>query len=856
LDLEVMMIDRVSCRAAWLGVLLLGLLPSKGTAQCATQWSPGNGLAGTNGVVNAVLRWDPDGAGPLSEHLVVGGAFTIAGNQSVSNIALFDLATGVVAPLGSGMPGPVLALAVLPNGDLVAGGNFSSAGGTPANRIARWNGTSWSPLAQGTNAPVHAMHVLPNGNLVAGGSFTQAGGASAGGVAMWNGTSWSTFGSGINSAVYAITAMPNGDLIVGGSFNTAGGVGSGNIARWNGTAWGPLVPAPGNSVNSAVMGLAVRANGDLVACGQFTIAGGVPAVRVATWNGSSWAPLGAGINNDVRCVTTLANGDILAGGAYSLAGGLPARGIARWNGAAWSPVGVDFPGNVYALTELANGGVVAGGLFDGNVSPGAANLARFDGTSWTPVVTGSTGAVSAAVALPNGELVVGGSFLQIAGVFANRIARISASVVPLGTGLNSGVRSLALLPNGDLIAAGWFTEAGGLPADSIARWDGTAWSAIGGQGGVVSLVVMPNGDLVAGGTFTAIGGVNAARIARWNGASWSPLGAGLGPPLGLLGVPALTLLALPNGDLIVGGDFANAGGAAATNIARWNGAIWSTLGAGLGTPPYPQTIVRALAAMPNGDLVAAGEFSSSGAIAVNRIARWNGATWAPLGSGFNASVAALHLLPNGDLLAGGDFLTAGGTLARKVARWNGAAWSALGGNIDGSLACFAARPNGGITVGGTFTIVDGTVAAYLTELTTTCPAIAASSGTGCTGSGGRNVLTATTLPWTGSTFRATATGMPALSFVLSVYGFTPLSIPLSAVLPQALPGCTAQMSLDYAEVLLPSAGAVQTALAIPNAAPLAGLGLHHYVLPFEFDASLQVLAITNSNALALTVGSF
>jgi hypothetical protein len=64
------------------------------------------------------------------------------------------------------------------------------------------------------------------------------------------------------------------------------------------------------------------------------------------------------------------------------------------------------------------------------------------------------------------------------------------------------------------------------------------------------------------------------------------------------------------------------------------------------------------------------------------------------------------------------------------------------------------------------------------------------------------------------------------------------------------------MSLDYGEVLLPSAGAVHSALAIPDVTALAGLVLHHYVVPFEFDASLQLLAITNSNALALTVGSF
>jgi len=39
------------------------------------------------------------------------------------------------------MTGPLSALTVY-NGDLIAGGVFSTAGGVSANRIAKWNGTS------------------------------------------------------------------------------------------------------------------------------------------------------------------------------------------------------------------------------------------------------------------------------------------------------------------------------------------------------------------------------------------------------------------------------------------------------------------------------------------------------------------------------------------------------------------------------------------------------------------------------------------------------------------------------------------------------------------------------------------
>ena len=75
------------------------------------------------------------------------------------------------------------------NGELIAGGEFTNAGGVPANYIAKWNGISWSPLGSGTNAEVDALTVF-NGELIAGGRFTNAGGVDVNFIAKWNGTSW------------------------------------------------------------------------------------------------------------------------------------------------------------------------------------------------------------------------------------------------------------------------------------------------------------------------------------------------------------------------------------------------------------------------------------------------------------------------------------------------------------------------------------------------------------------------------------------------------------------------------------------------------------------------------------------
>jgi len=86
------------------------------------------------------------------------------------------------------MTSDVRALAVLPSGDLVAGGSFTTAGGVSASRIARWNGTAWSPLGTGMNSTVWALAALPSGDLVAGGQFTNAGGNVSAYFARWTET--------------------------------------------------------------------------------------------------------------------------------------------------------------------------------------------------------------------------------------------------------------------------------------------------------------------------------------------------------------------------------------------------------------------------------------------------------------------------------------------------------------------------------------------------------------------------------------------------------------------------------------------------------------------------------------------
>jgi hypothetical protein len=137
-------------------------------AQCPLQLLPGDGVPGANGEVRCATHWDPDGAGPLPARLVVAGNFTLLGTTLANRIAERDPATGVWAPIGTGMNGPVQAVLGLPNGDLIAAGQFETAGGNPARWLARWSGGAWSAMhgqfhyySLNASFGVHALAVLP-----------------------------------------------------------------------------------------------------------------------------------------------------------------------------------------------------------------------------------------------------------------------------------------------------------------------------------------------------------------------------------------------------------------------------------------------------------------------------------------------------------------------------------------------------------------------------------------------------------------------------------------------------------------------------------------------------------------------
>ncbi|MCH8822292.1 MAG: hypothetical protein IH984_02175 [Planctomycetes bacterium] len=582
--------------------------------------------AGTDGsVLIMVVFNDGLGGGPA---LYVGGSFESAGETTALNIAKWDGEEW--SAVGDGTNGTVRgAMTVFDDGTgqaLYVGGSFTEAGGAEALHVAKWNGLEWSPVGGGTDDAVNNLAVFDAGSgegpaLYATGIFLHAGGVSAQTIARWDGKEWSQLGGGINGLPQTLGVFEDINsgpgLFVGGLVWHAGMIDVAGIAKWDGAHWLPAgggglvgsIGAIGLTFVTVEQGYALEPG--LYLGGQFFIAGGVWAPRVARLNQGEWSPVGEEIGESdgwwVRALTLFDDGlgsglTLYAGGLWLEPDGPPGvQGIAKWDGKTWSELGLGVDQEVYAMAVFDDGLgsgpllYVTGEFLSAGGEP-VPGIATWNGVQWVPFVGGGAN-----------DLISG--------------------LTVWDDGLGDGP---ALYANG-----GFTMMDSGLQANHVAKWDGVQWSALGSgtDGWVTATVAYDDGSgsaLYVAGNFSIAGGVKANRIAKWDGKQWSAIpGGGIGQGNdyvysmrvfddGLSDHPALYIV----------GRFQSVGGIDAQNIARWDGMTWSTLGQGIHDNGQG-SITRAWAVEifddGTGDgpaLFAAGDFTFAGEHSSQNIAKW------------------------------------------------------------------------------------------------------------------------------------------------------------------------------------------------------------------------------------------
>jgi trimeric autotransporter adhesin len=824
-------------------------------AQCQNTWIGDYGCPGVGGEARCFVHWDPDGAGPLPERLVVGGGFMVAGNVACESLALWDPATGVWAALPP-VPTPaatqaiVTALAVLPGGGLAAA---VFVYGTPSNaaHVATWDGVAWTVLGAGFDDEIHVLHVRPNGDLLAGGVFAQVGGQPIGQLVRWNGAAWQSFAGGAFGTARTVVEEPGGTLLVGGSLVVNGGSLVSPVVRWDGTTWSNVGAAP-----QEVYALARATNGRLFVGMQ---------TGLFEWTGTTWQSVPGLVATPfpwprIDALRALSNGTVVVGGQFISAGGQTTNQIAVLDAATlqWSTLGagitLGYPvsGIVRAIAPLPGGGFVVGGYFARAGGLDVVGIARHgapgSGVGWRALWDAATFA-ECVEAIDDLQLVVAGRFRTVGNVVANSVARWDgAQWQPVGGGLLDGhtapvdqvVRDLLRLPSGDLLAAGKLGAFG-----SIARFDGTAWTpfataAFGANAAQVDrLLRLPNGDLVAGGWFGSIGGVAANNIARFDGVAWSPLGAGVGG-----GVVSLILDA--NGDLVV---------AAGSAVLRWTGTQWQSIVSYGGS----ESVVSVVAVRDGGVMIGGTTSTAFGSL-------WQG--WAdyvgPAGYWRSTTevdgyyiTPTVHALPDGDVIVIGFFRSFDGQPVTGSVRIDDPPFGPRDTALHGTwIRDIAVTPGGDRLMIGGFSGAGGAGNYGVARLTTNCPATSTFFGTGCVGSGGANDLRVLDPAWLGAAFRCEASGLAANAIAVEVVGLQTGSVPLASLLPQGQPGCNLFVSPDVLLLHLTGAGNVVGGWSIPSTASLVGAVFHEQFVGVELDVQGAINALTSTNGISATIGAF
>jgi len=281
--------------------------------------------------------------------------------------------------------------------------------------------TRWAPwLDVGPYGGIHAFMVFDDGGgpaLYAAGDFTEIGGVAANRVAKWDGVTWSPLGSGIaNGGVGALAWFDDGTgpaLYVGGLFDRAGDVDAENIAKWDGSSWSPVWGPELHVVLIHALAVYDDGNGDALYVGGFYAEyDNVEIGNLVKWDGQSWSDVGGGVSHWTNggTVTALAVFDdgsgpeLYVGGCFASAGrdpGIAVNNIAKWNGGSWASVGQGIRGGgpdcdgsgyypiVGSLAVFDDGSgakLYAGGEFNVADEAIAHSIAAWDGVSWSPLL--------------------------------------------------------------------------------------------------------------------------------------------------------------------------------------------------------------------------------------------------------------------------------------------------------------------------------------------------------------------------------------------------------------------------------------------------------------------------------------
>lgn len=523
-----------------------------------------------------------------------------------------------------------------------------------------------------------------------------------------------------------------------------------DVYKYTAATWSKI-----GTFDAAVKCLAIGRNGTtLYAGGLFTTTAapstGGAMIMVAKYSsGVAWVAM-AGLTvpgaSGVLALAADSRDYLYAGGTFTTAAGVACKGIARWTGAAWakatnipfsadvSALAIDASDNVYYAGTasvdatknveyliVGGGGAGGGNGYNGGGGGGgkvqASTFAALIGNSYS-VVVGGAGVGSSAFGI-TGTAGSAGSTSGGASGSGNAGGAYTPTDGGGGGGGDSAVGGASAATLGGAGGIGTLSSITGTPAyyGGGGGGSGTISGGAGGNGG--------GGKGGTGGNGVAVGTSGTANTGGGGGGAYnSGLVGGGGSGVVVIRYPTGTTLATGGAITYANGYTihtftSNDNFVLSSSVSKYTSSFVSSsaLGGAFGST------VNGLAISPNGNLYAGGAFTTAGGNAANRIAVWNGTTWAAVGSGFgDGTVSSIAFEADGTPHVAGSF-----TLSNSIACNYAAVY--VGGAGAKWIQEYCIKPPSACTA----VVIDKNGQLYLSGYSSTTPTIAGSTSVANTG---------------------------------------------------------------------------------------------------------------------------
>lgn len=545
--------------------------------------------------------------------------------------------------LGGDVPGFLYDIAVVGD-DVYLVGSFVISRQERETRVMRWTGTAWESIV-GVGAELERECFVDGDDLLVSGTVTTLDGRTLNGLCAWNGTDWRQIGPSLGP-VTAVTRW-RGDLIVGTRSRETGVP---ILHRWDGTSWEPFasgLPGRGDARffwSRVVTDLRVEGN-TLRITGLFDLPDEDPTARIATWDGTRWTRDDDGIDYGEITVAgfTSWRGRTLIYGAFTYANGRHVRGLAQETKDGWRELRRSdrLVGSAWDLRVRDDRLWVFGDIW----AAGGARMngpVTWDGARWEEILPGNThGEPIDLVDVRGSTFAVGDFHVRTdetgdplpAWEYAP-VATFSGDIITPLTDVDwpdyDHVDHAVVWRDRIAIATTVYPDEG-RSYQRLILWDGVDFEIVDlGSDEAIHTMASYDDRLYVGGRFFRFAGQRAFMLTAYDGVEWTPVGGDVGGEVHVLDVV--------DDALVVGGHFNVVGDTIqARSIARWDGSTWSPIGTGFFLDAVPDfgpriALVEAIT-VHGGDLIATGTFDRAGDVPVSGLARWDGESWSAVAAG-------------------------------------------------------------------------------------------------------------------------------------------------------------------------------------------------------------------------------